>query len=278
MLGAHAVKTWSSTQAGVSLSSGEAEFYGVLKGAGIGLGFQSLLADLGVDLPLRVWTDSSAAVGICARQGLGKLRHLATHLLWIQQAVRSRRFELRKVAGEQNPADLFTKHMVTREKLAGLVKMLGCQYRGGRAESAPMTRTTSTGKATIAEADAGSLEINAVMPHLAYGAEELDSLHPPMDVHREVEPYEEDRWDTWDGIAERGNEIIQEVLGKMAREGRRRCEDTVPGKQLATTSTTTTTTTTNNNPNNNDSNNTNNASVALLDNDAMEGVAARDAV
>ena len=220
MLGAHAVKTWASTQTGVSLSSGEAEFYGVLKGSGIGLGFQSLLPDLGVDLPLRVWTDSSAAIGICARQGLGKLRHLATHLLWIQQAVRSRRFELRKVPGEQNPADLFTKHMVTREKLAGLVKMLGCQYRGGRAESAPMMRTTSTGKATIAEADTGSLEVHAVMPHLEYDANTLDEVHPPMDVHRDVEADHEDRWDTWDGIAERGNEIIQEVLDKMSREGR----------------------------------------------------------
>ena len=48
MLGAHAIKTWSSTQAGVSLSSGEAEFNGVIEGAGMGLGFQALLSDLGV--------------------------------------------------------------------------------------------------------------------------------------------------------------------------------------------------------------------------------------
>ncbi len=81
MLGRHAIKTWSSTQTGVSLSSGEAELNGVLKGSAMGLGFQSLLQDLGIDVPLRVWTDSSAAIGICNRQGLGKLRHLDTHLL-----------------------------------------------------------------------------------------------------------------------------------------------------------------------------------------------------
>ena len=75
----------------------------------MGLGFQGLMADLGYDLPLRVWTDSSAAIGICTRQGLGKLRHIDAHLLWVQQAVRSKRVDIRKVLGEENPADLFTK-------------------------------------------------------------------------------------------------------------------------------------------------------------------------
>ena len=79
MLGSHTIKTWSSTQSGVSLSSGEAEFNGVVRGAGVGLGYQSLLKDLGFDLPVRAWTDSSAAIGISTRQGLGKLRHLDTH-------------------------------------------------------------------------------------------------------------------------------------------------------------------------------------------------------
>ena len=66
MLGQHLVKSWSSTQAGVTLSSGEAEFHGVVKGAGVGLAFQSLLSDLGISMPVRVWTDSSAAIGICS--------------------------------------------------------------------------------------------------------------------------------------------------------------------------------------------------------------------
>ena len=33
---------------------------------------------------VRVWTDSRAAMGICQRTGLGKLRHIATQGLWIQ--------------------------------------------------------------------------------------------------------------------------------------------------------------------------------------------------
>ena len=57
------------------MRSGEVESYGVVKAAGIALGYQALLADLGVELPVRVWIDSSATMGICGRQGLGKLRH-----------------------------------------------------------------------------------------------------------------------------------------------------------------------------------------------------------
>ena len=64
MLGHHLIKSWSSTQSNISLSSGEAEFYGVVKAAGMGLGYASLLEDIGVSLPLRVWTDSIATIGI----------------------------------------------------------------------------------------------------------------------------------------------------------------------------------------------------------------------
>ena len=79
LLGKHAIKHWPSTQASVTLSSGEAEFNGVVRGAGQGLGYQALLKDLGMKLPLRVWTDSSAVIGICSRQCLGGLIHVDTH-------------------------------------------------------------------------------------------------------------------------------------------------------------------------------------------------------
>ena len=79
MFGSHVIKTWFSTQPSISLSSGEAEYYGVVKAAGLALGQQSLMRDLGISARVRVWTDSSAAIGICGRSGLGKLRHVQTH-------------------------------------------------------------------------------------------------------------------------------------------------------------------------------------------------------
>ena len=145
MLGAHLLKSWSSTQGLVSLSSGEAEFYGVTKASGIALGMKALMLDLGVKMPVRVWTDSSATVGICGRQGLGKLRHIDTRSLWIQQKLRSGALELRKVRGEVNPADLFTKHLSSEERIAQLLALLGCDYRGGRSAEAPQMRKGGPG-------------------------------------------------------------------------------------------------------------------------------------
>ena len=111
-----------------------------MKASGIGLGFKSLVGDLGYELPCRVWTDSSAAMGIVGRQGLGKLRHIDTHSLWVQQAARSGRISVRKVRGEENPADLFTKHLCSREKVTELVRLIGCRYEDGRPEAAARWR------------------------------------------------------------------------------------------------------------------------------------------
>jgi len=65
MFGSHLIKHWSSAQTSVALSSGEAKFAGVIRGAGQGLGYQALFQDLGAKAHLSVWTDSSAAISIC---------------------------------------------------------------------------------------------------------------------------------------------------------------------------------------------------------------------
>ncbi len=227
MLGAHALKTWSSTQASIALSSGEAEFNGVIRAAGMGLGYQSLLADLDVHVPLRVCTDSSAAVGICSRQGLGKLRHLDTHMLWVQQAVRSRRIDLRKIAGEENPADLFTKHLVSREKVNQLVRLLGCRYTEGRADSAPQTRRGNSDRVTMGGTELQHLEEgNPRMPHLEYpNLDDLTRTFPSLSVPADVGDDHEVHWDSWDKIYQRGQEIIDQIQNTMDTQGRRRNED-----------------------------------------------------
>ncbi len=140
MLGRHLIKSWSSTQASVALSSGEAEFYGVVKAGGVSLGYQALLADIGIKVPIRVWTDSSATIGICGRQGLGRLRHVDTRCLWIQQRVRDGTMQLYKVRGEENPADLFTKHLTCQDRINSLLRLFGCSHRDGRAAVAPKIR------------------------------------------------------------------------------------------------------------------------------------------
>ena len=225
MLGAHTVKSWSSTQASVTLSSGEAELYGVIRGSGMGLGFQSLMRDLGHELPLRVWTDSSAAIGICSRQGLGKLRHIDTHLLWIQQAVRSRRIDLRKILGERNPADLFTKHLSSRDRIMKLVGLTGCRYTGGRAASAPLRRSGEHGKVTMSEAHTLTEEHEPVMPHLKYpDRREMDELFPTIKAAEDIEHDDGQQQDSEDVILQGGLRVAEEIRGKMLTDGRRRID------------------------------------------------------
>ena len=233
MLGAHTIKSWSSTQTSTALSSAEAEFYGVVRGSGIGLGFQSLLRDLGIALPLRVWTDSSAAVGICSRQGLGKVRHLETHTLWVQQAVRSKRIDLRKIDGERNPADIFTKHSISRERLIMLTQLYDCRYSGGRAASAPRMRTTPGSKVTMAEAhavgeaytdreDESEGETPApIMPHKKYEPMVLRDLYPPLEVIEAIDA-NDPTIEGPDYLADEGDKVIEKIIGEAQQYGRRR--------------------------------------------------------
>ena len=140
MVGSHPIKAWSSTQASVALSSGEAEYYGLVRGVGIGLGIKALYKDIGLPLSLRAWTDSSAAMGVAKRQGLGKLRHLECQTLWLQHRLRRGEFVLHKVAGESNHSDIFTKHMESQRRLGDLLRLFKCRLMDGRAASAPAVK------------------------------------------------------------------------------------------------------------------------------------------
>ena len=84
-IGDHLVRTWSKTQANIALSSAESEFYATLKACQESLGMSALANELNLKLGIRVNVDASAALGVAQRQGLGKLRHLQTGSLWIQE-------------------------------------------------------------------------------------------------------------------------------------------------------------------------------------------------
>ena len=135
-LGAHVLKSWSSTQVTVALSSAEAELYALTKGAAQALGFITLLADLGAEVKATVHTDATAAIGIARRAGLGKLRHLNVRYLWLQQELQGTEMTLHKVHGLANPADLVTKHL-NQQAASKHLELLDMWTEGGRAEAAP---------------------------------------------------------------------------------------------------------------------------------------------
>ena len=97
MFGNHSVKYWSRTHSIIQLSSGEAEYYGCVKAASSGLGLQSLLKDLGVQVDrIRIKTDASVAESLAARRGLGGIKHLETNQLWLQEKVYMGKIEMEK--------------------------------------------------------------------------------------------------------------------------------------------------------------------------------------
>ena len=84
----------------------------------------------------RIHTDSSAAKGIASRTGLGKTRHIAVHLLWLQERLRNKEFTLYKCKGTENPADLMTKHL-SRESNEHCTGEWNAVAMSGRSEAAP---------------------------------------------------------------------------------------------------------------------------------------------
>ena len=138
MVGGACVKHWSKTQPTIALSSGEAELSGIGSGMAQALHVQALAADMGWTLKPRVHSDATAAIRIAKRRGLGRLRHLHTCDLWIQEQTRSERVLLVKVLGTENPADAFTKYLDQR-KMADALRRMNCEFREGRAKAAPET-------------------------------------------------------------------------------------------------------------------------------------------
>ena len=72
-------------------------------------------------------------MGICGRDGLGKLRHIDRQCLWLQKQVRSGALWVRKVKGTDNPADAMTKALAQAE-IDKYMKMISQHVAGGRAE------------------------------------------------------------------------------------------------------------------------------------------------
>ena len=129
-LAKHLVYSQSSTQIPISTSSGEAEFYGCVKSASRGLGLRRNCIDLGLTLisglpiNLRLYTDSSSAMGTASKRGMGKIRHLEIGSLWLQQAVNDRKLVITKIDGKKNPPDILTK-FVDNATLLRMLKLAG---------------------------------------------------------------------------------------------------------------------------------------------------------
>ena len=93
---------------------------------------------------------------------------------------------MKKVRGEVNPADLFTKHLASREKVHQLLGFFGCEYRDGRAKAAPLLRPMGSDDRRGGHSVEGdklpaySAEIEAGL----HDAERLPHLHSTAEIER----------------------------------------------------------------------------------------------
>ena len=93
--------------------SAEAELYAFVRASAATMGLISMYEDFGTHMNGVLLGDASAALAIVARRGLGKLRHLDTNYLWIQEKAAKGDLNFKKVAGVDNGADLVTKTLST---------------------------------------------------------------------------------------------------------------------------------------------------------------------
>ena len=122
--GWHAIKCWAKTQQVIALSSGEAELYACTKASSEAIGLQSLMKDMGCETNISVYIDATATMGMVMKDGLSGVRHIDTQYLWVQEAVKAKRIEVKKVDGTSNVADMFTKPL-SAEMIEGYLKVLG---------------------------------------------------------------------------------------------------------------------------------------------------------
>merc|ERR1711884_283550 len=69
------IKMWCKTMQVIALSTAESELAAVTKGISEGLGARSSMLDFGRKNDVNIGSDATAAIGICKRQGLGRIRH-----------------------------------------------------------------------------------------------------------------------------------------------------------------------------------------------------------
>ncbi len=136
--------------------------------------------------------------------------------------------------GTANPADVFTKHSLTREKILELVTLFDCKFSTGRAASAPALRTDTGTKKTMAsfedeqlcqldEADTAA-EQPASMPHKVYSQEQLDQLHPSLEA---PDDFDVQGMEAQEPLLDAGMAEVDRITTPMRTLGRTRRDHTV---------------------------------------------------
>ena len=139
--GVNVIKAGSWSQSAIALSRAESEYQAAVKASSIGLGAKSMFHDMDQKLShVELKLDASAAKSILQRKVVGRVRHLALPMLWVQQEQRVAigKIDSSKTSRKVNTADLGTKYL-SRGEIDGYLATLNCCWMAGRSSIALRT-------------------------------------------------------------------------------------------------------------------------------------------
>ena len=89
-----------------------------------------MAADMSKMVKPRIRVDATVSKAIASRRGVGRVRHLHTQVLWVQEAVARRELTIVKVPGVENSADMVTENLAQRG-MHECLKRAGCHSGPG---------------------------------------------------------------------------------------------------------------------------------------------------
>ncbi len=124
---------WKATKSpAVALSTCEAELYGGASAAQELMWLKQLMAELGVpQAKPTLWCDNESTVAHTQDPIFSaRSKHIEARYFFIRELIKAGRMDAQHIAGEENPADLFTKPLF-QDRHMKLVAMVGLKYSGG---------------------------------------------------------------------------------------------------------------------------------------------------
>ena len=101
------ITCFSRSQTALGLSSPEAEYCGICSAESELIYVMGVIRFFGFEVDSWILSDSSGALSLSQRQGVGHQRHIEARYLWIQRGT----FKVGKIPGSLSKADVGTKHV-----------------------------------------------------------------------------------------------------------------------------------------------------------------------
>lgn len=142
--GRHALTQWGGSQNEVSWTSGESGYRGMLRAAAELLFPVDIMKAFHCEPAEKLlYVESSAAAATASRQGVGRMKHIATQYMSPQGVLQLKKLKTKTIGTTVDIVGLLTKHL-PRARMLELLKLMRYEYRDGRAGSALKVTTGAT--------------------------------------------------------------------------------------------------------------------------------------